>query len=737
MGSRNEIKKAACHFCHNNCGLLVHVEEGKVVRVTGNKAHPISRGYICARGTKSPKWLYHPDQLKHPLKRAGDRGEGKWERISWDQALDEIASKLAQLKTNFGAETLTVTEGTYRSDHFWARTRFLNLFGNPQNVTCPGIICSMNCYTINLALLGSVNIISDLMNTKCAVLWGGNHVETFLTRWKILKERIRNKDIKIIVVDPIVTKTASHADMCLQLRPGTDAALALGWINVIIGEGLYDKAFVEKWTHGFDKLSERVNEYSPERVSEITGLTKEEIVESARLYATSKPACIDRGVATDQIGLNSTRVEQARVILKAITGNMDVPGGNPLTGPAFEMNGGSFVCDSEMELAEECPPEQRKKQIGADRYKLMTFPGWEIIDEHFKEHYGMSHPQHHPLLVSMPLTIRGIINEDPYPIKAMICWASNPMLWAANTKLVHEALTHPNLELHVVLEYWMTPTAQLADYVLPSASWLERPLCSTFEDWSNLVWAGERAVAPLGERREDYFFWRELGLRLGQEGFWPWENLEEAGKYRIAPLKISYEEFIDRGGLLPEPAYLKYEKTGFATPTGKVELYSTIFEKLGYDPLPYYEEPPESPARTPELLKEYSLLLTTGNKFMPMFHSEHRQLGIGHREKHPDPLVHIHPETAQSLGISHGDWVYIETVRGKIQQKANVTENIRPDVVSSEASWWFPEKQAEAPSLFGAFESNANILTIDNPDLCDPLVGNWCNRGLLCKVYKA
>ena len=311
------------------------------------------------------------------------------------------------------------------------------------------------------------------------------------------------------------------------------------------------------------------------------------------------------------------------------------------------------------------------------------------------------------------------------------------MAWAPNTGLLVQALTHPNLEMHVVLEYWMTPTAQLADYVLPSASWLERPLCSTFEDSSRVVWGGERAIPPQGERREDFQFWRELGVRLGQDEFWPWKDLEEVHKYRLGPLGISYEAFVNKGCLLPEKEYRRYEKTGFATPTGKVELYSTVFEKLGYDPLPCYEEPPESPVRTPELFEKYPLILSAGSKFMPMFHSEHRQLGVGMREKHPDPLVHIHPETSLKLGISHGDWVYVETKRGRIKQRANVTESILQGMVDAESSWWFPEKPGELPSLFGALESNTNMLTIDDPDLCDHLIGSWCNRALLCRIYKA
>ncbi len=740
MNSNTEIKKAACFFCHNNCGLLVHVRDGKVVKVTGNPKHPASRGFICQRAVHAAKWLYHPDQLMHALKRTGERGEGKWQEIPWKQALDEIAEKLSSLKAEYGPETLIASEGTYRSDHFWARSRFLNLFGNPQNLIDPGTVCFCNVYAINLALLGTVLFV-DIPRTKCVVLWGGNPEQSRLTRWQLLKKRIDNKatkgDMKIIVIDPRKTVPAEYADIHLQLRPGTDGALALGWINVIINEGLYDKEFVDKWTHGFKEISERVKDYSPQKVAEITGLRPEEIVRSARLYATSGPACIDRGLAADELGLNSGRVEHARIILGAITGNIDVPGGDVITDIPVEIDGKRLRSESEYELADMCSKEARAKMIGSDRFKIMSWNAWEIIAPHFQKQKGVPLPNLHYMVSPTPLAMRQIISGNPYPIKAMITAASNPMIWAPNTQLVLKALTHPNLELHVVLDYWMTPTAHLADYVLPAASWLERPLCSTMEDWASVAFCGERAIPPLGDRHEDYQFWRALGIRLGQEQYWPWKDLEEVAKDRIAPLDITYEDLIERGVLLPSKREFKlYEKHGFATPTGKIELYSTVFEKLGYDPLPYYEEPPESPVRTPQLHKEYPLILNTGGRFMPLYQSEHRHKGIGLREKYPDPLVSIHPDTAGKLGIQEGDWVYIETPRGKIKQRAKLTDGILPDVVNVEAGWWFPEKPGDLPSVFGALESNANVLTNDDPDSLDPLTGGWCNRALLCKVYK-
>lgn len=733
-----EIKKVGCSICPWHCGLLVQIENGQVVEIKGNPSHPISRGFICLKAAHAIKWLYHPDQLKYPLKRSGERGEGKWERITWDRAMDEIAQKLRSIKENFGPEALAFCEGNNRMETYWARARFANLLGNPQNAISPGTICFSNCYNINLAIAGWPIFRADAEETSCLILWGQNPAESNPLLWRTIKQRKKgDPPLKLIVIDPRITEIADYADMCLQLRPGTDCALAMGWLNVIINEELYDKEFVSKWCIGFEKVRERVQEYPPHKVAEITWIPEDKIIESARVYATNRPSSIAWGVACDQIGLNASRCEQAKTILRAITGNIDVRGGNLLPGPGPKKDERMFIRDSQLEIAEKCSSLQRKKQIGADTFKLMTWPGWELIEKSYKEAYGISHAQGSLLCVPAPLLWRTILTGKPYPIKSLIISGSNPMVWAPNTKLIHRALKSPNLELHVSMDFWLTPTAELADYVLPAASWLERPLCFTSVDSSNFVFGGERAIPPLGERRTDYQFWRELGIRLGQKEFWPWETDEELIKYRLKPLNITFQEFVEKCCILSPKEYKKYEKTGFATPSGKVELYSTIFEKLGYDPLPFYEEPPESPARTPKIAEGYPLILNTGGKSLSMFHSEHRQREVGLRERCPEPIIEIHPETAHSLGIEDGDKVCIETRRGIIKQKAKLTSKILPKVVNAQSHWWFPEMPGEDPSLHGVWEANANILVIDEPDCCDPLVGGWSNRGLLCRVYKA
>jgi len=737
--SNTQVKKTHCQYCSNVCGVLVDVEDGRVTNIRGNPDHPLTRGFTCERARIAPKWLYHPDQLMYPLKRVGKRGEGKWQRISWDDALGEIGQRLLDLRQEYGAETLGFFEGTFRGNEYWPRGRFATLFGNPHNIFAPGIICGINDMAINMAVMGDVTTYSvDTSRSNCVVYWGADPSESSLRNWASIRRIKSKRDVKVIVVDPRQTKTTDIADVWLRLRPGTDTALAMGWLNVIINEGLYDREFVDRWTVGFDKLKARVQEYPPEKVAEITGVPADKIIEAARLYASNGPSSMPYGVAIDQLGLNGTRTEQAKIAMRAICGYLGTLGGHLVTRPGELINGGRFVTESEMCLMPLLPMEQRAKQMGFDVCRNVSLKGWSLMSEHLERVYGVPAPVTVQIQAHTTMLWRSILSGKPYPVKAMIAWGSNPLAWAGNIRLVYEALKSDNLDLSVVQEVFMTPSAQLADYVLPAASWMERDQCTNMMDFGSMLLGGEKAVEPLGERRDIYEFFRGLALATGQEKYWPWRNTEEVSEYRLKSTGLTFRDVVDRCVVMPdEPDLRPFEKHGFPTPSGKIELYSSILEQLDYDPMPYYEEPPESPLRVPEVAKEYPLTLNTGGNFMPMFHSEFMQMGLGAREKHPDPLVDIHPDTARELGIAEGDWAYIETRRGRIRQKARYNAGMLPNVVNCQASWWFPETEPNEPNLSGVFQSNANVLTLDDPEWCDELSGGWCNRALLCKVYKA
>lgn len=721
------VRKTACWFCYQNCGLLAYVKDGKILSIEGDLSHPISEGARCQRNYAWREFLDHSDRVNYPLKRSGQRGDNKWQRISWTQALDEISTKLEEIKEKHGAEAVASLGGTNRTDD-WARRRFFNLYGSP-NISHIAPICGINAYVIESSIYGWVAE-PDFTDTKAIVAWGHNPAVSYLPEMRRILDAIES-GAKLIVIDPRFTETASKADLWLQIRPGSDSALALAWLNVIIEEKLYDSDFIEKHTFGFEKLEEHVKKYTPRWAEKLTGIPVTKIIESARLYANSKPACFLWGVAGDHLGLASTPFVQTRAILRAITGNLDVPGGNKLSGPHP-----TFITDSELELNDMLPEAQRKKQIGSDRFRLMAWPGYEILSAEAEKHWGKAMPTEWTCLAHVPSIWRTIIDSKPYRIGALLVVANNPLVAYANSNIVNQAYSSKNLELNVVMDFWITPSAALADYVLPAASWLERPLITTTFGTCNWFIASERAIEPLYERKTDFDFWRELGIRLGQEMHWPWKTLEEANQHRISSISNdTYENFVEKVRIHTGPyEYKQYLKKGFGTPTGKVELYSTVLERLGYDPLPSYIEPTESPFSTPVLAKQFPYILITGN-FLPYHHSEGRQIKLL-RKTAPEPLVQLHPNAARKLGVKEGDWVYVETKRGKVKLRASLYEGINPRVVFVQKGWWFPEESGELPNLFGLWKSNINVCTDDDPDKCDKTCGSWIYRALLCKVYK-
>ncbi|MCK4331828.1 MAG: molybdopterin-dependent oxidoreductase, partial [Dehalococcoidia bacterium] len=393
--------------------------------------------------------------------------------------------------------------------------------------------CSVVSRHIEGAIYGAGASRSVRPPCKCAVIWGGNPAESLACTYSKFLEA-KDNGTRFIVIDPKYSETAADlADEWLQLRPGTDAALALGWLNVIIEEGLYDNDFVERWCYGFDDLKERVKQYPPERVAEITWIPEEKIVQSARLYATSKPASIIWGVKSDMQGINVTSITHAKCILRAITGNLDVIGGDMLSGPSEKANYGPVF-----EYMDMLTQQQRKKQLGADSHKLWCWPGYELIHKVAKPYwYGKGLSSGFVPGCHEPDVWTAILTGKPYQVKGLITGACNPLVAYPNSKRIYKALKNPDLEISVVAEQWMTPTAMLADYVFPITNWLEHPqmYTQTFQGHGNVVSLGERIVEPLYERRPDYYLYQGLGLRLGQEKYWR-DTLDEEWDWCIEPL---------------------------------------------------------------------------------------------------------------------------------------------------------------------------------------------------------
>jgi anaerobic selenocysteine-containing dehydrogenase len=504
---------------------------------------------------------------------------------------------------------------------------------------------------------------------------------------------------KIIVVDPRETELARRAEVWLQLRPGTDDALALSFLNVIIGEQLYDAPFVERWTHGFDALRDHVRAYTPEWAEPITWVSAEKIRAAARLFARTKPAMLEWGCAIEHTP-KCIQTVRALSMLPVLTGNVDVPGGW-----VFGMHGiGRFPS-----LIENLTPEASAKRLGADRFKLLGGEGADLPAAH------------------IPTLLQAMREGKPYPVKAFLVFGNNTLTTMANSSLVYESLM--KLDFMVCADLFMTPTAELADIVLPAASWPEiNQLAGLPTVAANVVLANQQAVR-IGECKSDEEIFVELARRMrlpvGTEAV---EDVLNA-QLKAGGLDISFDELKQKGWVQPPLRYRKYEDGGFKTPTGKIELYSTRFEEMGYAPLPYYEEPPESPDARPDVARDFPLVLTTGARIPYFFNSEHRQIEKL-RKAHRYPVVEIHPDTAARYSIKNGEWMWIETRRGRIKQRAKVTTGIDPRVIAAQHGWWFPDEPAPE---YGVWKSNVNLLT-DNQPPYDPAMGTYQLRALLCRV---
>jgi len=696
-----KVYRSSCGMCHGGCGVLVYTRQGRITRLEGDRDSPLSKGALCAKGLAGLQQVYNPARIQYPLIRTGARGEGKWRRISWDEALSAITDRLNEIKGKFGAEAIAVGQGTGRH-HFAFTIRFANALGTP-NWCAPGQAqCFLPRVTTSKLTFGDLIICDYYGKTQpgCILVWGHNPVHTspdgemafrFLDSWKA--------GSKIITVDPRLSETAAISDLWLQIRPGTDAALALSMIHVIITENLYDQNFINSWTVGFDLLRERVGSCTPQWAEKITWVPAEKIVQAARMFATARPSCLEWGVALEQTP-NCLQNLRSLSILTALTGDIDTPGGDIF---------GMHILRHFPTGYDQLSNEIHERRLGADRFKLLSSREALVPSAH------------------APTVFRAMITGEPYPVKAFLVFGNNGLLTYANPREVRQALL--NLDLLVVTDLYLTPTAELADIVLPAASWLEVNLVRGYPLRAENVALVQQKITQVGEARQDQEIMIDLIRRLKSP--WGTESLEEIINYQLQPLGVNFEEMKERGFISVAPTYLKYQKSGFATPSGKIELYSSVLERLGYHPLPAYAELPESPVSDPELNKEYPLILTTGTKSPVFFHSEGRQIP-NLREIETDPLVDINPKTAGKLGIKEGSWVWIETPRGRIRQKARLTDGIDPRVIHTPHGWWFPEQSGPD---HGVWQSNANLLTRNGPPY-DPALGTYQLRALLCKIYK-
>ena len=714
-----ETRKTNCHYCGYLCAFDATVEDGRVIDFTPDATrYP----YDASVSARCPRWrlnlekLYDEDtRVNYPLKRIGPRGGGGFIRVSWDEALDDIATRLRLLIDAHGPWTVASAIGGPHAV-YWPLHRFMSFIDSPNNMGIGPICWNPRIWMDTMTYGWSVECDFRPDLTECLMLWGTNPAESDNSLfWRNIADYARNGG-KLIVVDTRLSMTAAKATLWLAPFPGTDLVLAYALARVIIEEDLYDHDFVEKWCYGFDELVERCKEWTPEKAGEVCWIEPEKIVEAARLYANAKPATIQWGLKVDQT-TNATATANAINALWSITGNVDVPGGNIIIRNAYQQNlsyGYSY---------RDLTPEVQAKRLGSE-FPLMSRAGYS----------SSAHADS---------VLKTIETADPYPIRMVWMTSTNPIAnMGADAPRLYRALR--SVDFVVVNDLFMTPTAvAFADLVLPAAMSPER---NSQRCW----WVPHRTMVKVTQHEEcvgDDELALMVGKRLHPENF-PWEDgiewIDHILQYETDD-KLPYktlEEGKKQVWSYPDFEYRKYEKgllrfdggPGFNTPTGRIELYNTNMMLWGYDALPEFKEPSCSPYESPELYEKYPFVLTTGARSFEFFHSEHRQAGTTSREMHPNPMFEMNPAAAKNLGLEEGDWCWIENQRGRCRQKLRFNPSLDERVVRAEHGWWFPETEGAEPNLFGTFDSNINNLI---PQCDNGVTGYGAPyKNQLCKVYK-
>lgn len=718
-GRREKVIPTFCAMCGPGpgCGIYAIVREGRFVGVEGMEESPLNRGRLCPKAHAAPQWVYSPQRLKYPLRRIGVKGEGKFERISWDEAIETIAAKLKEQKAKYGPESLAILSPARRGYSSYL-TRFLMAHGSP-NYGHSGICSMQRLLAFSYTIGGRPQ--PDISRTNLLLVWGAQPVYSGSCRG-YLKQFLDGKarGMKIVAIKPTMEPDVALSDIWVPIRPGTDAALALAMLNVIIHEKLYDLAFVEQWTYGFDELVVHVQKYTTEWAGQITGVPALQIRDIARLYATTKPAAIDAGNGLEHAPSCNDAV-RAIAILMAITGNLDRPGGNVFP----DRGAGPFPKTVDL--------RGRWTQELVDKLVAPEFPRpfQPMMEGPASSYFGV---------------LESVLTGEPYPIRAVIAPGTQPTVSTRGTRQVIEALK--KLDFYVVVDVMETAEMDYADIVIPVASMYE--IDHPFEFFENWLMARNKVIEPLGEYKSDYEFWLELGLRMGYgSDFWN-GSLSDCMNDQLSPLGMTLDELrAHPTGIVyesPSPVYEKYQKV-FSSPStrlsgaphlpqGKVAIYNTTFEEFGYNPLPEWREPPESPTATPELLNEYPLVFSD-------FHTS-KVYNAGWlrnvpylREIAPDPELQIHPDTAGPRGILDGDWVVVESPHGSLRVKAVVNPGIRPDTVMALHGWWQGCDQFDKPAyeILGGANTNSMYCT-DRGKAYDPVVTAMSSQTLV-QVRKA
>jgi anaerobic selenocysteine-containing dehydrogenase len=704
-----------CGVCPAGCGVNIHLLDGHIERLTPLRDHPL--GFVCPRGARAAEIVYSPERNLYPQRRTGARGEGKFERISWDQAYDMLVGGLRDIAARYGPEATAIYTGRGNFEFGLCEAygpagtsetsanAVLFPFGSP-NATGVGALCYASqgmiapraCFGEHLR-----GIYEDLDNADLILVWGSNPATDSPPNNMRRLKAAQKRGARVVVIDHRRSESARalHAEW-IGVRPGTDGALALGMLNVIIGEGLYDEAFARDWTHGFEELCDYVKAFTPERVETITGIPAATITKLARAVAAAKGCSflMYTGLEYSDSGDQAIR---AVWILQALTGHLDAPGGKLFRMPERPRTGRI--------LTE--PPAGARPPIGADEFPL------------YRQTRNEAHASCLP---------RAILEDDPYPMRALIVSGASIITAWPDPDRWRRALAA--LDLLVAVNRFPTADMAYADLILPAAT--------MFETQSYMIHDGriqlrQRVIDPRGEARGDYLIFAELAHRLGYGHLWPQsedamvERALEGTGITLKELR-AHPEGVDFP--VPEMRYRKYEtgelradgKPGFETPTGKFEIASEWLRAEGYEPLPVYTEPREGPLAAGAPADRYPLVFNSGARTQSAFRSQHYNIP-SLIALQPRPQVTIYSADAAARGIVDGDAVDVVSPRGRVRFEARVTGDIVPGAVEANMGGGGPL----GPDAW----RNANVNDLTDPDNYDPLSGFPVYKALLCDVVPA
>jgi anaerobic selenocysteine-containing dehydrogenase len=673
-----EIRRSICDMCClGRCGIEVFVKDGRATRVQPFKDYP--NGPICVKGNSILFQLYHPDRLKYPMKRTKPKGSSNagWQRITWDEALGTIAANLTKIKQKYGAEKVLLYAGDPKDPVRPNLQRLALRFGSPNYGTESSVCHRAIIIAQNLNGAASAGLTPA---TRALIIWANNSAWSQpRSMGEIFKAKERG--VKIIDVDPRIAPTTKLADIHLQPRPGTDGALALGMSRVILHENLYDKEFVLKWTQGFQEFGSYVQQFTPEKVEKITGVPAGKLVAAARLYASNKPTGWLTSASPTVHHWNGCQNHRAISAMTALTGAVPVPGLEPST-PALSFRD---ITESRTLL----PPLRSK------RVDLKDFPVWEQFEPEIQ------------------------INRLPEYVKdgalrAGLFVGCNYRMWPQD-QLYAKAIR--DMDFTAGADFWLTPTMELMDIVLPAATSLER--LGPINIAGRTVFLPQPVVPPIGEARGDMEWMWDLAKHLGMGAeFWNGDVMATLD-WQLEPLGLKAADLIKAPkGIVIPPSTTPAGKPGFKTPSGKFEFKSSILEKAGFDGLPTYKEPPEGPIAAPQTAEKFPLIFNTGSREPMYTHSRHRN-NPRLRELQPNPKLDINPKDAQARGIKQSEDVIVETPLGRITVKANITNIAQPGVVHVFHGW----PQADVNTIL--------------PRTFDPITGFPAFKSQLCQVRKA